>query len=188
MIRTGAMFTRARELDRGVPRYGRTEMATDDIDDLTSDIVTEGLRIFDWRLRSGTGWHPHGGASPRTYLIGACVQAFPNLYRSWLRHRRRIPLTDPVGLTDSSLAAGASVDPEEVVTQMAGALELLRSIPDRTTRAIVVHRAEGFSNAEIAARLCTSERAVEGRLYRARQRLISAGASGARSLSKPEPS
>lgn len=101
-----------------------------------------------------------------------------NLIRTYWRTGRRRPPTAP--LPDASIAAelsrrlvseelpAAELERREVRDQLLLALTALPSEPQQT---LIDFYFRGRSHAELSAELGVSERAVEGRLYRARQAL-----------------
>jgi hypothetical protein len=81
-IRQGAMHDKCR--DRGRP-IGAFPAGVDakNCDDLAQRTAEEGEKLFrDVALR-GNLWINVGGASLLTYYFGACVHAYPNVYRRW---------------------------------------------------------------------------------------------------------
>lgn len=144
-----------------------------DIAGLTNDTVTEALIAFRHEGLAGEGWeYSEDGASLNTYFITGCVLKFSNVYRKWERAERHwrslhdlcetledIP-TDVVGTPDVATTIERR---QEAAVSYAGLSE--------KERRIVYYAQAGYSNAEIAELLgMASPRAVEGALYRIRQR------------------
>ena len=91
-----------------------------------------------------------------------------NLCRDRLRRRRRT-----VPLDGLDLACGQATPDESVIrdADLAKLDRALASLPARLREPLILTCLDGRSHAECAAILKCSERAVEGRLYRARQKL-----------------
>lgn len=162
---------RAREL-LAASRDERTELAL--------ETVAEGIRLFRTRVLLTGGWSVEGGASLKTFFIGACLYAFANVYRRWYgeKHRWQQINTARYGLTGDLDPTGRQVldgqigdDPAATVTSRHEVLDQLAAMPPATREvaARVVLRGDSF--AEAAQETRTTERAVEGRLYRYRAEL-----------------
>jgi hypothetical protein len=144
--------------------------------ELAFETVAEALKFFrDRVLRTGY-WSHEGGATLTTYFIGACLLDFPNVFRRWQAAERRWhgalraeTLNCPEGRT---LADLPTADPADVVIGRAIVLSELDSMPTgtRNAAALVV---DGMSFAEAGDFPGTTDRAIEGRLYRYRQRRTS---------------
>lgn len=166
-LHTGLMFVQCRRHGRD-PGPPPTDWSADDRTELALETVAVALRTFRERGLVAGEWTVHGGASLRTYFVGACILAFPNVYRAWVREQRRWgqPVFDDEALlTLPDQAYG----PEETVL---GALAVQQELStlDRRTGHVLALRAHGYSQAEIAGIVRTTVRAVEALLYRQRQR------------------
>jgi hypothetical protein len=81
-LSSGEIFAQCSRRQRAVgtmPLY----WTDDDRFSLAQDTVVAGLRLFRAHGMVRHKWIADGGASLTTYFIGACVLAFPNVYRAW---------------------------------------------------------------------------------------------------------
>ncbi len=144
--------------------------------ELAFETVAEALKFFRERVLLAGRWSHEGGATLTTFFIGACLLVFPNVFRRWQTAEQRWSralaagtLTCPEGRT---LADLPGADPADVVVGRAAVLSELASMPagTRDAAALVI---DGMSFAEAGDSLGTTDRAIEGRLYRYRQRRAS---------------
>jgi hypothetical protein len=169
----GHCADRGRPLNPTDTEREKIEGTFDERLELALETVAEALRFFTERaLRSGR-WTSGGGAALTTYFIGACLLAFPNVFRRWRRAEQRwrqgmtaATLDCPEGRTLADLPGS---DPADVVAARSAALAELSHMPEMTRQAAALV-ADGMSFSETAAFLGTTSRAVEGRLYRYRQK------------------
>lgn len=172
-IGSGEIFfqCRAKNCSVGTAPSYRSES---DWKDLVNETLYIGLINFERDLKNGR-WRPDGGAGLKTYFIGACVYAFPNPYRAWLKNQDR--RCQELSETLVHVAAGPMPeDPESTVIARHSAKERLGRIPERTRTAGWMH-VEGYTYAEIAEALGTTAKAVEHYFARARKR-TSNGSTG----------
>lgn len=147
-------------------------------EELANMTVALALPGFRDKALIGGGWHVDGGASVPTYFMGACVHGFPNQFRSWSKYERRHdqaawregalypPVTEPA--RDPAVIAMGNI---RVLDDMAGL--------DKRTAAVVALTIDGYSQDEIAELLgLPSDRAVEGILYRWRDKAKTAARRG----------
>jgi len=122
------------------------------------------------RALSEGRWTVHGGASLKTYFIGACQRAFANAYRRWLREKETALTVgrDRVDLLSSRADPMADVE-ATVLTSLAVREGLARLDP--RTRDVMLLKAEGLSHDEIAETTGMTPKAVEGIVYRHRKRM-----------------
>jgi hypothetical protein len=144
--------------------------------DLALETTAEGLQFFRDRVLRAGRWSLDGGATLTTYFVGACLLAFPNVFRRWQATERRWHralkgemLNSPEGRT---LADQPGSDPADVVAGRAAVISELNSMPagTRDAAALVI---DGMSFEEAGEILGTTERGIEGRLYRYRHRRTS---------------
>jgi hypothetical protein len=140
--------------------------------DLAVETVANALVYFRDEACVKAKWDRTRGATLRTYFIGACLFSFRNVYRNWLRLRRRVSPSTPgrEELDPDLVDDHPDHNPERSATAKLQAAALLAKVDD-TTRAVVILDADGASYEEIAAELGTTPRAVDSRLYRLRKRL-----------------
>ena len=174
---TGHVFVKLREKGRplesptaGIPRQDALELA--------EDTVAEAIVHFRDRVLKHGGWDPAKGASLTTFFIGNCVMfQFPNLYRAWRAERAK-------GVRHSSLADGDERDSmiarlsspddpaHEVVSgdhSRRATAEILEPVTSEINKTILRLRADGFGIDEIAELVDLDYKAVESRIYRARE-------------------
>lgn len=141
--------------------------------ELAFETVAEALRFFVDRVLRPGRWSSEGGAAITTYFIGSCLLVYPNVFRRWRRSQRNWQKGVAVGIQDCpegrTLEDLPSTDPAAVVTAREAAMAELRRMPDGTRDAVALVM-DGMSFAEAGEVLGISERAVEGRLYRYRQK------------------
>ena len=174
---TGHVFVKLRERGRpldaptkGIPRSDALELA--------EDTVADAIVHFRDRVLKRGIWDPSKGASLTTYFIGNCLMfQFPNLYRAWRAGRERAARLDHVaGVSDRDhpiMLIPSRDDPEGAVVDRDHAhratSEILEPISSATNKTILRLRAEGFGVDEIAELLGLEYKAVESRIYRARE-------------------
>ncbi|MFD3427699.1 sigma-70 RNA polymerase sigma factor region 4 domain-containing protein [Nocardia fluminea] len=122
-------------------------------DEFANIAVAEALRSFRDQGRSGSRWSAQGGASLKTWILGACVFAFVNELKKVRRARER----HLKALLAAARAEQQRVEQEQSLADPAfdevSASELLRAKLAEFTlrdRNIVWGKAAGRSNAEIA--------------------------------------
>jgi DNA-directed RNA polymerase specialized sigma24 family protein len=144
-------------------------------DALALDVIAIAVESFRKRAIVRRQWSPTGGASLRTWFIGTCAINFPRAYERWSRDRadrvtrvaKRHELDlDAVGTEFQRRAS----DPSVIVTSRSD-LQALIDRAQPTTKLILGLLMEGHTQAEIAAELGLTVRAVEGRIYRFRARI-----------------
>ena len=101
-----------------------------------------------------------------------------NKARDWGR-RRAVRRLFSFGMTDHAAAAGAdeSVGAERTAEDrqaLARVAAAIAELPSRLKEALLLRTIEGMSQAEVAVTLGVSEKTVETRVYRARQKLTEA--------------
>lgn len=127
-------------------------------EDIALDVFVRAYRALT------TGGYRRGNAEFSTWLF----QIARNAALDYLRHKRRHP-TEPLP-EDDFTAAGNSIS-QEIVARETGAqiATAVAELPEDQRMVIVLSEYEDCSHAEIAAIMKTTAKAVEARLYRARQ-------------------
>ena len=177
-IRRGLIFYMCVERGRPVTAWDlvREHLAThrDDRRELVNETIANALKVFTERGLIRGGWTMEGGASLKTYLVGACINAFPNVFRRWLgEHDQGSDFV--YGLDAATDAPGSNplypaidVDPADAVASLdAVQTELARldsDLKEIATRIAFI----GETHAEVSQALGLPERAAEGRFYRYR--------------------
>jgi DNA-directed RNA polymerase specialized sigma24 family protein len=171
LCRSGELFARAER--RAWPIHPtaaeRHMLATSHVDreELVLEVVMEGFRLFRQKGLVERGWSPEGGATLRTYFIGACLRCVPNAFRRW-RKRHTIPevpldAPDLVGAVDR---AAIHVDSAARVDDHLMLREELNLMPPDIRTAIVRTVLFGETYAAVALDLGVTARALEGRVRR----------------------
>ncbi|MUL69608.1 MULTISPECIES: sigma factor-like helix-turn-helix DNA-binding protein [unclassified Mycolicibacterium] len=190
-LRTGYIFAKVESIGRPLKHDGSEtlELAVDrDLrEELCAETVARALSNFRAAAVAGVGWNPDGGASLTTFFVGACVQAFNNEFRRWSRHERKWGhnrAVDPQELLKrgdalAEVQRGPHMFPEPA-RMAADGDHFDRVFAELTDveRAIVQLTDDGFSQDEIGEALDMTPRAVEGRLYRLRQKDIRSRVKG----------
>ncbi len=93
---TGQIFAVCAQ--RGRPVRQRTEQDVavlrsdrDEREELVCEVIARGLRVFQKHALIEGGWRPDGGASLKTYFIGAVVGEFSGVFDRWASERARHP-------------------------------------------------------------------------------------------------
>jgi RNA polymerase sigma-70 factor (ECF subfamily) len=170
LLASGAIFTKASLLTRRTVRENQHRIQDRDREELVIDSVHTALRSFVAKGIKGGGWSPRGGASLKTYFVNACVISFTDIYKAWrkaqLAHLPEVAFEQLDEVKAVAIAATYStVDTD---------LELLNTAMDRMSKDeidIFTQIVQGYTQEEIAEKLGLTEKAVEGRVYRARRRL-----------------
>ncbi|MFK0244640.1 hypothetical protein ACIQUM_08075 [Amycolatopsis azurea] len=79
-------------------------------------------------------WKPEKGASPRTYFLGGCVLAFPNVLRHWENDRRRYQVATAAWAPEQATRESA-VEPVDMVYALDALESLTRDESDRANGA-----------------------------------------------------
>lgn len=171
-IRRKMIYTMCARAGRPVVASGRVrEYLTRHVDDqleLACETIAHGLRLFERYALRGGGWSPEGGASLKTYFIGACVRSFPTAFKGWAAdydpdaRALRFP-----SAYQSELRADD--DPADEVVNLLRVQDYLDGMTP-TTRGIAARIALlAETRKEAAEALGISERAAEGHVYRHRK-------------------
>ncbi|MCZ4120216.1 hypothetical protein [Streptomyces sp. H39-S7] len=175
---SGEVFVRAREVGRPVPTDKISVAWTrEDRDGVVVDSVLGGLHVFrTYGLVQGR-WSPKGGANLDTYFIGAVIRAFPRIYIRWFDNDQQEQAqldyassdgpADPFALVPDQRAT----DPIHVAVTHDYVSRLLPLVKDPQVREGLGWRALGYTQAEAAQRVGLTEKALERRLGRLRERL-----------------
>ncbi|GAA2536844.1 RNA polymerase sigma factor [Pseudonocardia hydrocarbonoxydans] len=135
-------------------------------------LVAHAIVAFRDRALIGRGWDWKGGASLKTYFIGACVYQFPNAFRRWRtedetwNQLRRLDPSD-----DALLDQHHHDDTEHLALVRLEAITAFDAIPDDRTRRAMLLQSRGYTYPEIAELLDITVKAVEGLLSRHRKRV-----------------
>ncbi|RLU80128.1 hypothetical protein CTZ27_35330 [Streptomyces griseocarneus] len=170
-IADGTVFTRINALTH-IPLHPAADLRDDPeaASELAGMTVAVALLAFRSHLEHGTGWHPHRGASLRTFFLGQCLLRFPNEYRRWLREHRAGRCS---GLLSNTFdIPDPAPGPGHLTALHLEALRILATAPERT-RIVLAYLALGYTQRDVAALLHTTPKAVEMLLRRYRRRFPS---------------
>ncbi|WP_371591769.1 RNA polymerase sigma factor [Streptomyces virginiae] len=174
---SGEIFRKARQAGRPVPADKISfTWAGEDRHAVSVESVLGGLEVFrSYGLISGR-WSPQGGANLDTYFIGAVIRAFPRVYIRWfdghqrgqaeLEHPAGEGTKDPFGVPDQR-----ATDPVHVAVTHDYISRLLPLVTDPQVREALGWRALGYTQAQAAQRVDLTEKALERRISRLRDRL-----------------
>jgi DNA-directed RNA polymerase specialized sigma24 family protein len=180
--RTGTISQQCQRKERPIGPTPTTWTDQDRID-IATDVVVEAIITFRKNALVGGGWTFEGGASLKTFFIGACLQAYPKIYRTWrTKHEKAINQQRLLGTEDEAEGAGGPVlqsidDPGVTTVRWHEINDGLENLPDDRTRVVVMASALGYTYKEIAKILTESEEhevsegVVKQILYRHRQRV-----------------
>ena len=153
--------------------------AADERRELALETNARAVGAFREQVLLTGSWSFEGGASLKTYYVGACLLQFPNVLSTWSTERQHRSFTTTIAsdlddfleCTSQWDALDRTLDHDPamaVVGQLAVAAEL-EAMPQRTREAAGRLLLLGASYAEIAADLGITERAVEALFYRYRK-------------------
>lgn len=174
-IFTGEIYRRSAEKGRPVPVDAilRTLLRTDADarEQLANDTTVAGLALFHSGALCGGVWHPHQGASLKSFFVGALILVFKDTHRRWARDYTflsREALADESDDIDRWLAQiGGTVNLQDQVVGTDTVTAYLATL-DTVNRRIVELRLQGMAPKLIAQRLAVSSELVRTRLHRLR--------------------
>jgi hypothetical protein len=165
---TGRIFVMCQARGFGLERPECNDWARADLEGFADEVVARGLNTFKQALQDGE-WHSDGGATLRTFFMGACVLEFPNLYRKWWSNADsrwlKFAVLAPCIVVSSSLP----LDSGELVAMRIAIQEALKNIVDERTRTAVILQSEGYSYREIGKSLGITPPEVKALLRRHRE-------------------
>jgi len=154
-----------------------TDWSRQDRTELALETVAVALQMFHDDALVGGRWVAGGGASLKTYFIGTCVLAFPNVYRGWHAERHRWDRSAATARTLARVSPPQPQDPEDKAIMEDLVSQGLAGLSP-TTRTAILMTGAGYSHEEIAEVLGTTTRSVEAILYRHRRRISRPGRNG----------
>jgi hypothetical protein len=164
--KTDRLYVEANAKGYGIAEFARRSMFTDDHrHDLRIDVVVTSVPTFLTDVLAKGRWDHRKGASIKTYFIGWCVMQFRNVFRKFLRdHESEFVRHAELDTDEHDPSQGGN--PAAIIAADETQAELLAQVTDETTRAILILRADGYGNAEIADLLQITIGAVESRWHR----------------------
>jgi hypothetical protein len=169
LIREGHIFRECAAKGRPLPASPEllVQMATslDTAQQLAGTTVAEALPRFRESALVKGGWRADGGTSLRGYFVGACVLAFPNVYRKWLKAFQEREAELQYGLMpDEFRLCGAAPDHADSVVLASTLRQSLRTLPPDTAHALERIVVDGVSLREAASESGMSEATLRRRL------------------------
>lgn len=167
-LKTGEMFNqcKAKGCNLGPPPLKWT---VDDRAGLANETVALAVDNFKQQALIKRKWTYNGGATLKTYFIGACVFAFPNLYRKWSTERAASQYLTSIE-HDSVNRSSPPQDPAEMAVTQIHIREGFNNIPDDRTKSAILLQEMGYTYTEIAEILQITSRAVDGLIRRQHKR------------------
>ena len=137
------------------------------------ETTAKALVFFRDQVLLGKRWNVNAGATVTTYFVGACLLAFPNVFRRWQGEQRR--LADAYALEKINCPEGRGLgdhvgaDPEDEVVTRLTLIQEVRRLPPRLRQVSAAVLADDRTFAAAAESVGMTPRAVEGQFYRHRQ-------------------
>ncbi len=166
--RSGLIFLKCAEKRVGLPcPEGAEERLRDDAPGVAAEAIAKAIPVFRDKVLIKGRWDPTKGASLKTFFVGQCLFQFANVYRSWL-----VEQDFPEVSLDTLRAQVVNLERKLGTDELAELLRRASTLVEKSAEHMRVLKAMGFDHAEIAEIVGTepSARAVEGKLYRERQR------------------
>jgi sigma-70-like protein len=175
LIRTGRIFGESSRLGRPVRRHPEDLWWTaEDRALLIQDCVHTGIFdiFYEYGLKKGR-WDPTRRTALTTYAVNACILPFSSVYQKWWRDRvlERCSADLTEDLPARFHADQRQPDPAEQATARADAERLLRQMPPSLRDALLLRATQDATQAEAAALVGLTEKALESQLGRARKKL-----------------
>lgn len=171
---SGEIFRKARQAGRPVPTDKITLTWTgEDRHGVAVDSILGGLNVFRaYGLIEGR-WSAQGGASLDTYFIGAVIRAFPRVYIRWYdtHQQGQAELEHATGEVFSLVPDQRATDPIHIAETHDYINRLLPLVTSPQVREALGWRALGYTQAQSAQRVGLTEKALERRISRLRDRL-----------------
>lgn len=177
---TGKIFTLCSAKHRGLAAPDRVRHVLretrEDREELAYETLAKGLCLFRDRSLLGGGWRVAGGATVKTFFIGALLLSFPNVFRKWLKdcqHWDRLWSVEESAHPQELLPVWElpPADPADLVVGHLTVLDYLQGIADPHTRAAAALVLADLPRARIGDTLGLSADAVNMRLSRLRRSL-----------------
>jgi DNA-directed RNA polymerase specialized sigma24 family protein len=150
---------------KGIGALVPVDYDKDDARGLANETVVRAIAAFREKVLVPGRWRPAKGASLKTFFVGQCLFQFPNVYRKWQREQvkarkaRRI-----VGRMDPDFLR--PVTPVEIAAELRREIDKLSALGFDSPDALAIAQRYGYTVAELAEIVGTTDRAIEGRIYR----------------------
>lgn len=151
----------------------RPALQKDEALSLAGEVVAVALHHFRADVLIPNKWTPSKGASLTTFFVGQCLLRLPNVHRRWLRESRDAFYSELDERERQHYALGQVSNrtrniEDDVITELIGAAHL-NAVRSVNARKAFVYSACGYSQAEIANILGTTDKAVERMISYARK-------------------
>ncbi|WP_330455065.1 MULTISPECIES: hypothetical protein [unclassified Streptomyces] len=171
---TGEVFANCAKRGRPVRRRtdGNVEVLRSDHDEregLVCEAIARGLRVFREHALVGGGWCPNGGASLKTYFVGAVLGEFGGVFDRWASERARHPECSPEGEEALHAVPAPEAGPEAQAIGHDVVQRLLGQVKNDETRTALFLSMRDYTMQEIGEHLQMSAAAVSMRLSRLRK-------------------
>jgi len=175
LIGTGRIFGESSRLGRPVRRHPEdVRWTADDRAFLIQNCVHTGIFdvFYEYGLKKGR-WDPARRTALTTYAVNACSLSFSSVYQEWWRDRVLERCSaDLAGDLPARLQADQrQPDPAEQAAARVDAERLLRQMSPSVRDALLLRGTQDATQAEAAARVGLTEKALESQLGRARKKL-----------------
>jgi hypothetical protein len=170
-LASGAIFRWCSDRNSQIRLWAPDDWSDCDRNEVALEAVAAAAARFHAAALAGIGWSSQGGATLGTYFLGLCIDEFPNRFRAWIRARQRARRqTDAAWDPSVQVTSPAGPDPLAAVQARDELHYRLGRLPPDQREAVLL-QAAGYTLKEIAERMSSTVKAVEGRIYRGRQRL-----------------
>lgn len=143
-------------------------------DELAKEVLLSAVPNF---FKNVQYWTPEKGASLTTYFFGSCNQHFKGAYLTWAKGRDRRWFS----AADTAVAPWIDPNYARSFTDQVEVEDTIRQVFDLARpnqKPILGLLYQGYSQADAAAKLGLTSRAVEGRMYQLRRQVLMAVRSG----------
>jgi hypothetical protein len=167
-LKTGEVFNHCKAMGCNLGS-APLEWTVDDRAGLANETVALAVNSFRRQALIEGQWTCNGGATLKTYFIGACVFVFPNLYRKWSTEHAALQHLTSIEC-DTVDTSNPLQDPGEMAVTQLHIQEGLNNISDERTKSAILLQEMGYTYAEIGEILQITSRAVDGLIQRQHKR------------------
>jgi DNA-directed RNA polymerase specialized sigma24 family protein len=169
MLASRRIFALVHQRNPQIRLSAPSDWTDDDQAGIADEVVAKAIDLFHWRGLVGGHWTAEGGATMLTYLIGNCLNLFPNVFRRWCDESKKRRLDGP--LDELEHVAEARNDLIDALVATVDFEQLLAGLTENQRNALKM-QLDGHSLATIAEKLgLPSAKAVENLIRRARLEL-----------------
>lgn len=150
---------------KGMGALVPVEYDRDEARGLANETVVRAIAAFRAKVLVPGRWRPAKGASLKTFFVGQCLFQFPNVYRKWQREQVKARRAQRiVGRMDPDFLR--PVTPVEIAAELRREITKLSAVGFDSPEALAIAQRYGYSIPELAEIVGTTDRAIEGRIYR----------------------